>query len=80
MKKLESLNLRKELRHEISKFMDILNEYWEADEVDKEDTRCLICRELKQSSPFAAFKRWIIRDNRDRLSEFLQEDGMKVSY
>ena len=38
---------------------------------DKEDAHMLIKRELKANSPFAAFKRWIIRDNKENLGEFL---------
>lgn len=32
---------------------------------------------VKASSPVAAFKRWIIRDNKDNLSEFLDGGGIK---
>lgn len=78
MKKLESCNIRIELRKEISKFIDAINEYIEADGDDKEDAKEFIVRQLKFNSPFAAFKRWIVRDNRDDLSEFLQKDGIKL--
>ena len=71
MKKMEAINIKKELRNEIINFMSIINEYWDAEGEDKEDVKCLIIRELKPSSPFAAFKRWIIRDNRENLNEFL---------
>ncbi|MBS5884473.1 MAG: HNH endonuclease [Clostridium sp.] len=78
MKEMEAVNIKKELRNEIIKFMNIINEYWEAEGEDKEDAKYLIIRELKPSSPFAAFKRWIVRDNRENLNEFLEEDFMKV--
>lgn len=78
MKKLESCNIRIELRKEISKFIDSINEYVEAEGEDKEDAKGLIIRQLKFNSPFVAFKRWIVRDNRDALSEFLQKDGIRL--
>lgn len=78
MKKMEAINIKKELRNEIIKFMNAINEYWDAEGEDKEDAKYLIIRELKPSSPFAAFKRWIIRDNRQNLNEFLEEDGIKI--
>lgn len=77
MKKLEALNIRKELRRELQKFINAINEYDETDGADKEDAEMLIIRELKSNSPFAAFKRWIIRDNKEKLSKFLQENGIK---
>ncbi|MBY6951038.1 HNH endonuclease [Clostridium botulinum] len=77
MKKLESCNIRIELRKEISKFIDAINEYIEADGEDKEDARLLIEKELKFNSPFAAFKRWVVRDNRENLSDFLDSEGIK---
>lgn len=79
MKKLECLNMRKELRIELSKFVDILNEYWEADGEAKEDAKFLIIKNLKSSSPFAAFKRWMIRDNKEKLSEFFKDNSIKIS-
>ncbi|MGG7214970.1 HNH endonuclease [Clostridium nigeriense] len=78
MKKMEAVNIKKELRNEIVKFMNVINEYWDAEGEDKEDAKYLILRELKPSSAFAAFKRWIIRDNREILSEFLEEDSIKI--
>ena len=78
MKKMEAINVKKELRNEIIKFMNAINEYWDAEGEDKEDAKYLIIRELKASSPFTAFKRWIIRDNKENLNEFLEEDGIKI--
>ncbi len=71
MKKLESVNIKKELRKELQKFINAINEYNETEGEDKEDAHMLIKRELKANSPFAAFKRWIIRDNKENLGEFL---------
>lgn len=78
MKKLESYNIRKELRKELMKFIEAINEYKSTDGEDREDAKELIKKHLKANSPFAAFKRWIIRDNNDKLSEFLQDDSMKI--
>lgn len=78
MKKLESVNIRKELRMEIIKFIEAINEYEETDGEDKEDAKELIKQHLKANSPFAAFKRWIVRDNSDKLGEFLQADKIKL--
>lgn len=78
IKKIECLNIRKELRTELINFMDLINEYYESEGEDKEDARCAISRQLKSSSSFTAFKRWVIRDNKKNLSEFLMDDGMKI--
>lgn len=78
MKKLESSNIRKELRKEINNFIEAINEYETTVGEDKNDAKELIKRHLKANSPFAAFKRWIVRDNKTQLVEFLQKDGMKM--
>lgn len=80
MKKLECSNIIKELRNEITKFIDAINDYKESNGEDKKDAKNLINRHLKSNSPFAAFKRWIIRDNSDNLCEFLQEGGIKLVF
>lgn len=77
LKKLESTNIKKELRKELQDFVNSINEYEESDGEDKEDAKILIKKHLKSNSSFTAFKRWIIRDNKDRLLEFLQQDGVK---
>lgn len=79
MKKLESINIKKELRNEIQKFINAINEYDESEGSDKEDAKALIIRELRSNSPFTAFKRWIIRDNKDKLSSFIKDDGIKCA-
>lgn len=78
MKRLESINIRQSLRREIIKFIEAINEYEEAEGEDKDDAKMLVKQHLKSNSPFAAFKRWIVRDNKDKLSEFLETDGMKI--
>jgi len=77
MKILESSNIRKQLRNELLDFTKAINEYYSAEGEDKEDAKLLITRHLKASSTFAAFKRWIIRDNRDNLCDFLINGGLK---
>lgn len=79
MKKMESVNLRSELRNELNDFTNAINEYIDTDGADKEDAEALITRHIKSNSPFAAFKRWIIRDNKEHLSKFLHEGKIKCT-
>lgn len=63
-KKMESTVLRRILRHDLSKFKEYVREYQEAeDEEEKEDMGNLLKQELRDSSAFAAFKRWLIWDH-----------------
>ncbi|MCC8101358.1 MAG: HNH endonuclease [Clostridiales bacterium] len=71
-KKMEASILRRILRKELSKFKEYVREYQEAEDEDKKDLKCLVEMELEDSSPFAAFKRWLIRDNKDTYPEFLE--------
>lgn len=64
-KRFEARVLRRTLRKEISKFKEYVREYQDAEDQEKEDLLYLIEKELKNSSPFTAFKRWLIRDNKD---------------
>lgn len=68
-KKMEAKILRKTLRKELSEFKEYVREYQEAEDEEKEDLECLLKQQLKDSSPFAAFKRWLIRDNKEIFSE-----------
>lgn len=70
-KKMEAKILRKILRKELSEFKEYVREYQEAEEEEKEDLKCLLKQQLGDSSPFAAFKRWLIRDNRDTYPELM---------
>ena len=70
-KKMEAKIIRKRLRKELSIFKEYVREYKEAEDEDKEDLRCFLQQQLGDSSPFAAFKRWLIRDNKDAYSELL---------
>lgn len=62
-KKIEAKVIRKKLRKELHDFKDSVREYQEAEGEEKEDLLFLIKKELKSSSAFTAFKRWLIRDN-----------------
>lgn len=68
-KKIEAKVIRKKLRDDMHNFKDCVREYYEAEGEDKEDLLFLIKRELKASSAFTAFKRWLIRDNSERYSD-----------
>lgn len=68
-KKIEATNIRKALRTELSNFKNLIREYEEAEEYDKEDLKCAILREVRDNSAFTAFKRWILWDNKERYKE-----------
>lgn len=68
-KKIEAAILRKQLRKEIAEFKRYVRDYKEAEDEEKEDLKCLLKRELGDASPFAAFKRWLIRDNKESYPE-----------
>ncbi len=68
-KKMEATILRRTLRKELSAFKEYVREYQEAEDEEKEDLKYLIQQQLRDSSPFAAFKRWLIRDNQEAYAE-----------
>lgn len=55
--------LRHEVQAELSQFKNYIREYIEAAGEDKKDLFVAICNQRKSNSKFAAFKRWIVRDN-----------------
>lgn len=69
---IEAAILRKQLRKEIAEFKRYVRDYKEAEDEEKEDLKCLLKRELGDASPFAAFKRWLIRDNKESYPELYQ--------
>lgn len=76
-KKIEARIIRKALRKNLSDFKEYVRQYQEAeDEEEKEDIGDLLKRELKSSSAFTAFKRWLIWDNRmySELEKYIPED------
>ena len=60
---------------------NMIREYQEAEnEEEKEDIAMLLKRELKDSSAFTAFKRWLIWDNEEKygeLEKFIPENQKK---
>lgn len=71
-KKMESVILRRILRKEVCTFKEYVREYQEAEDDEKEDLKCLIKQQLSDSSPFTAFKRWLIRDNQNMFPELME--------
>lgn len=71
-KKIEARNLRKSLRNDLSKFKNLVREYDEAEDYDKEDLKCAIRREVSINAPFAAFKRWVLWDNREKYKDLVE--------
>lgn len=74
-KKMEATMLRRILRKELTNFKEYVREYKEAEDDEKEDLQYLLQQQLKDSSPFAAFKRWLIRDNKEKYPELLEYIG-----
>ena len=73
-KQIEAKVLRRALRKELSEFKEYVREYQEEeDEQEKGDLRCLLRQELRDSSSFAAFKRWLIRDNKNIFPELYED-------
>lgn len=77
-KKMEATNIRKSLRTELSNFKNLIREYEEAEEYDKEDLICAIRREVKDHSAFTAFKRWILWDNAQRYDDLIRLCGLST--
>ncbi len=71
-KRLESEKLRKKILQEMLKFQEILYEYYyEAfEDDDKEHVKRKLKRMLSKSSPFTAFKRWVILEDELYVKEF----------
>lgn len=72
-KKMEAVILRRALRKELSEFKECVRQYQETEGEDKEDFRYLARKHLEEKSPFAAFKRWLIRDNREAYPELFMD-------
>lgn len=72
LKKIESGNLRSKLLKEIRAFQDLLFEFYDDTYTpeEKEEIRQTVIRQLRPSSNFTAFKKWIIRDNEVMADEF----------
>lgn len=71
-KTIEAGNIRAKLLKEVRNFQDLLFQYYD-DSYDKEElvtVKQKIERELRRTSAFTAFKRWVIRDNADLFADF----------
>ncbi len=75
-KKLEAVQIRQKLRRDLYEFKIMIREYEEAEETDKEDLKYAIRKEVGAGAAFAAFKRWLLWDNRRRYEQLLQFCGL----
>lgn len=64
LKKIESANLRSKLLREIRAFQDLLFEFYDDSYTNEEKTEIKnsIIRQLRPTSNFTAFKKWVLRD------------------
>lgn len=77
-KRLEAANIRRNLRHSLSDFKNLIREYEEAEDFDKEDLKYTIRAEVGPGAAFAAFKRWFLWDHKERYGELLQYWGLPL--
>ncbi len=72
LKSKEAHNIRRALLKEILDFQKWLNAYYDDESEDDEKQFAMnkIGKHLKPKSAFCAFKRWIIRGNRNFMNEF----------
>lgn len=71
-KKMEAVNIRRALRRSLSDFKNLIREYEEAEEFDKEQIKNMIRAEVSIGSSFTAFKRWLLWDHKERYGELLR--------
>ena len=77
-KKLEATNIRRALRRNLSNFKNLIREYEEAEDYDKEDLKYAIRKEVQTNAPFTAFKRWLLWDNKEKYCELIEFCGLSV--
>lgn len=77
-KKLEAANIRRSLRRNLSDFKNLIRDYYDAEDYDKEDMRCAIRKEVGQGAAFAAFKRWLLWDHQEKYKDLLQYCEMEL--
>jgi hypothetical protein len=72
LKQIESANLRTKMLKEIRFFQDLLFQFYDDSYTDDEklNTRSEIVRQLRPTSNFTSFKRWIIRDKPALVKDF----------
>lgn len=75
-KRMEAVNICRALRRNLSDFKNLVREYYEAEDYDKEDILCAIKKEVGKESAFAAFKRWLLWDNEEKYGDLLRLCGL----
>lgn len=71
LKEMESENLRELLREEYLDFQRQLDSYYSTqNDEEKTSYRRIIIEQLEKSSPYTAFKRWIIKENEVLKNDF----------
>jgi hypothetical protein len=75
-KKMEATNIRRALRRNLSDFKNLVREYDEAEDYNKEDLKYAIQKEVSSGAAFTAFKRWLLWDNKEKYGELLEECGL----
>lgn len=68
----EANMIRKEVEEELDKFQKQIRAYQESDGEDKKDAECFLRLNLKWNTPFAAFKRWVIKEKFPELKKYCQ--------
>lgn len=77
-KRLEATNIRRALRRSLSDFKNLIREYDEAEDYDKEDFKYAIRKEVEPSASFTAFKRWLLWDNKEKYNELIEFCGLSM--
>lgn len=75
-KKLEASNIRRILRRNLADFKNLVREYDDAEGYDKASLKSAIKEEVSQGAAFAAFKRWLLWDHKERYGELIQYCGL----
>lgn len=68
---MESENIRKKLLDELMKFQNLIYNY-ECEDLDEDEKNMILLRiksNLKVSSEYVSFKRWMIRDVKDLMDD-----------
>ena len=71
-KKIESVQIRKKLRESLSRFKNLVRDYYELEPYEQEDVLAKINAELGAGAEFVAFKRWLLWDNREQYHELIE--------
>lgn len=71
-KKIEAAQMRKRLRVTLSRFKNLVRDYYDLESYEKDDVLTKIKIELSVGSEFVAFKRWLLWDNREQYKELIE--------